>query len=311
MFIASTSQALRASGDSLRNRFTEEAPIAWKEAANALKDLELEVADSVHNRSTEGDLWHRRKIVVKVRDAMALYEMGDWDSGNHLTRGRVHAINKQGSFTLRREEDLPWAVGFMAPGRDKIIARSTDNAGQSYVSWPWRVGGTHVPELCGATGFHLADVSEVAAEGKTFARIAFSYDRPDEQIRTRDGWIDLDPNAAWSVARCDVRLESKNDAARLVLENAYAPGSDVVPLRSVVKIIHDNAVSEHTVEFTKYDRHVVPEADFTMAAYGIDMPIGMKPQPRRALPLVLALSIVFLAAGIVFLRRSRGAAAGG
>lgn len=271
---------------SVRDRFINEAPVAWSKAEQSTKNLQVEASVVETNLTEDFKSWTiRRRTIVKCNDGMILQEVTESppegaDMPANLPRptspqSRVDAIDDDHSFSLRKDGNAKWVVVSDGAVNDDLVVSAIERRGRILVLWPWSISNWSLAKLYASPGFHLDKVEEVLFGPDNFVKVSFTYapksDGDDNVIRS--GWVVLNPKAKWAVQSCEADLKYPNkDRARITIVNTYKVGNDVEPVRAKFSLVHPHKAGgmEETIDFVTYERKTIPSAEFTMAPYEID-----------------------------------------
>jgi len=252
-----------------REQFLAEWPKAYGEAEKINRDVDVEVNSTHENYTEDGSRWtEKQQMIVKSRGDMLMQQITRWPPEGNLPPSFVRpkaveigidALNDQCSFSLRRQEDAPWKIIFVRSANDVSTRRALEMQGRANIFSPWHSLATLYPRL----GFHLDSV-EAADEGDTkLVKVSFTFSpqKGDEFIAVRHGWMLLDPKRRWAIRRSQLHLESPSGEAATaedVIE--YRGADDTIPVRETSTLQHEgkNRGVKSTIEFTKYERRVVP-----------------------------------------------------
>jgi hypothetical protein len=270
----------------LRDRFVSEAPVAWSEAEQWSKNLQLEANVAETNLTEDFKSWTiRRRTTVKCRDGLILQEITESPpEGAALPanfprptspQSRVDAINDEHSFSLRKEGNAKWVVQSVGAVNDNLVVSSIQRRGRILVLWPWSISNWSLAKMYASPGFHLDKVEEVPFGQDTFVKVWFTYDPRsdgDENV-IRSGWVVLNPKAKWAVQSCEANLKYPNrDRARITIVNTYKVGNDVQPMQAKFSLVHPQKTGgvDETIDFVTYEQKIIPRAEFTMVPYATE-----------------------------------------
>jgi hypothetical protein len=297
----------------------EEATIAWSEAERMNRNVEIEVECIRNSRQGEYGWVDRQRIVVKSRGEMVLSELTESPpEGSNLPpsldpaeepESRVDAINNERSFSLRRNGDRPWVLNSVGEVDDSRMRTAIERRGGPFILWPWNMGDWSLPEMYRSRFFHVQKVERVHEADQALVRLSFMYSPGEtkENNFIRSGWVLLNPKRHWCIERCQARLEHPNgDSAQLSVANEYRGSDDSIPLRTRLTLAANAAQGiEKSIDFVKYERHLVPADQFTLAAYGIET--SLEGRVNWTPWSLLNVGVILLLVGIILYRRLKWA----
>ena len=143
--------------------------------------------------------------------------------------------------------------------------------------WPWSMGIFHLPDVCKNKGFVLKSVTEIREHDKSLVQIDFNYSSPldpqDRMSMLHGGQVVLDPQRSWSVVRGEVQYLPPPSTSKFSIVNEYLDQDDVAMRRAKIETEIPSGIHIYgKLTFDKYERRVVPEEEFTAAAYGLKLP---------------------------------------
>jgi len=175
---------------------------------------------------------------------------------------------------LRREGDKAWTVYYVAPRNDRATKGHIDRTAKSFILWPWQIGEWSVAKMYHDGGFRIGAVAAVEEDGEMFAKMSFTLKQSKDDILIREGWILFNPKRRWSIRRCEVVLQSASgEQATVTISNEYRGKDDAILRRATMVLEHIGKPRgvRQSVDFVKYARRIIPESEFTVAAYGLKM----------------------------------------
>jgi hypothetical protein len=305
---------------SWKERFPAEAPPAWEKYRKRAKRLQGSIERSIVRLAPEHKVVYRDHFEMKQRDGCALYlaqDLGDGDPPSEV--GHVLSINHNYGFELRRQtRAAPWVATNVATDlRNGMRFGSGSHPSDGVPYWancPTTLAMIPKGEAIDIKdpGFALGRVTRVTRNYGQAVKVEFSYRNADKpQIPSSiDGWVLYDPQHFWVVRECEAQYEwtsVKGSTASATVAYEYEETADGFPIPKRINKRVKNAAKGDESEF-RYEFGLkeadVPESDFTLSAFGLPEPGGV----RRPIPWYLwaaLLGVVCLSAAALLQWRAR------
>jgi len=297
------------------DRFAAEAQKAWESTAKLNENVLVRVDIRSTNR-VPGKEWNtNRTLTIKSRAPMLLVERLNAAVDGKPPSAAVYAVSSHRSFVLHRGDESAWSVSFVGPVDHSGTADHVELDGRTFINWPWQLGDYSLPQLYKSDRFSVVKFEDVPGTeqtepSRTFLKIFFEYHPIDKDvIRLREGWAILDPEMYWSIRQCEFRTVSPNGQSMVNKGSTEYLSEDAVPRVAHFSSENDNPSESATqeIEFLKYERVLIPEAEFELQSYGIDMKFEQGGRWRSLV--ILNIGIIAIIVAIVLYRRMRAAGA--
>ncbi len=166
-----------------------------------------------------------------------------------------------------------------------------------------------ITELQKWEGFSIQNVVPVQRDGHDLLKVSFMSTSP--YGLSYGGWFAVCPHCAWAVHEYEVRQHKPgvDDATKPMVGRGhveYWPADRDIPLVRRVELnwSRDNQVAQQfECNFTEFRHEVVPEEEFTLAAFGIPQPEPLVGVPPLAFWGLLLATIAFVCSVMLRLRR--------
>ncbi len=305
---------------SWRERFLAEAPLAWENYRTRAKRLQGTVERTTVRLDHERKVMSRSHFEIKQRDGCALWfaqDLGEGDPPSEV--GTVGGINRDYGFELRRQNAaVPWFVRHLVTDlHDGMKFEQGTHPSEAVPLWT----------TCATTfmmipkgkeidikdpGFALKRVTPVPRDDGQAVRVEFNYRNADKRgVPVVEGWVLYDPQHFWVIREYELELEwpsvqgSKVTAA---VNYVYKESADGFPIPKRVTTTTKSPTSGSHIESQRefeLKEADVAERDFTLSAFGLTEPGGLK-KPTRWYLWAAILGIVCLSGGALFYWRTRG-----
>jgi hypothetical protein len=210
------------------------------------------------------------------------------DAGN---RGSAKVITGAGAFRLTRKEvDSPWVLTHYSPDTpDPEWIKESDP--RIYVAKDTQAGlyfwGISLSELERTPGFTFTTAAREQRQGEELVRFHFTFRPPARtQIPFRSGWLLLDPARSWLIREYQfegpVEQKSRNHS---VFDYKQGPSGFPLVRRYFTHVDSladsDKPVStfELEIEYNLHEQESVPQAEFTLTAFGLPEPSRRREWP--------------------------------
>ncbi len=275
-------------------RLRVEAPKAWQSLEEFAANLEgVYVATTENKKAASGEVWpaQKRRVKFRINGKMAVIHETSDPAGGELVRG----LNSRYAFMLsRRSPAAAFTIDRFSQPTDKTYREFTDDSLARDVKAAWYVIARPLTVLLKEPGFVIRKVLPLEREGKTLLRVEYSYKpRPDENPRLAipSGWVLLDPDNHWCIE------ESEREVWYGKIAGTYSYGERVngfPVLRRYSLTLSDRqgSVTEITCEFERIAHRIIPEHEFTLAAFGLPGLEGEYSNTGRTWFLLLVLALV-------------------
>ena len=188
------------------------------------------------------------------------------------SRGEAYCINPTYSFSLSRDEpDKPYLLnGFATSGKDSVVATLRALAGD-YVDAPFMVDGFAISRLMAAPGFRFSRASPASEGGLELIKLEFDCPNPDRGSNPEPwiyaGSLIVAPAKAWRLQYAEYFVhQSLKRMFKVTID--YGESNGDVPLPKKVAVVEPSHLTR-TWEFDELSLAPTPEAEFTMAAFGL------------------------------------------
>ncbi len=302
--------SLRADkAETWKERFLTDAPRAWEEYRAFTDRLQGTVEVTIVNTgavSTHSRLEFKRNLHCKMALVQSLLP--------GQPRGELHAFNPLYGFALtRRTGDAPWVLGDLQMGVFK--SPFTDD---------WRVlrscivaSGVELSELVNLPIFRVLRAGAVQQDGRELCRIDFETQGQPPGGNDPRGTLWLDPQRCWTLRHCTLHRHHPGSVESTVDREVRATSAKYpIPVRCEEKthILYPqsgNKDGEWVDEFNLREVSPLPgDEEFTLSAFGLPEPMGVKPPERSRAWLWLLVAAAGLAAlAVLFAGLKRRAAA--
>jgi len=326
----STRFALAEAPGSLTDRFLTEAP--QKEAE--YRSLARRFQGSISTKFTVVDqkgkvkncIRSRKEIKQNEQCASFLYQSFDGEKAENddkRTAGGVYVVNPRYAFELKRgNSKLDWVLGQLDPrgdGTSFTAGEPTRDTTLSWVSMHFDVYGRVFSSLIHEPNFRVIGARPVIRNGRNFVQIDFECPHPIKKYTrpyfVQSGSLLLDPVHYWCMQEYDLKIKSidGNGTNHAVFE--FREGSNRLPTITRMVRTGKSPLGNSSEEIFEFDLHeaseLPPEKEFTLSAFGLPEPMGVKPLERSHTWFWLSAATVGLAGlAILFawLKRRREAA---
>jgi hypothetical protein len=312
------------SSTELKNRFLDEAPRQWENYRKHAKRLQGKIDWSKTVQQPGSRLRWETSYEIKQRDGFCLFTEQRRVTPSRDDRiGWLRVTNPRYGFELhQRATNKPWAVAQVHVGGSGALPfEPPQDMADHFATMACSMAtiSIHLPAvIIRAPGYSLEKVSPVVQHGKTLARAQFTY-RPEKPVPTalRGGWVLYDPERFWVIREYEARMEYArpgNAVAKGTLAGRYEyrDSAEGLPiLRRTVSRgrVPGEATDTESINVFDLREADVPEADFTLSAFGFPEPPGLgKRAPRWSLWAAGA-GVLFLALGVLLRLMSRRARA--
>ena len=172
------------------DRFLNDAPKAWAQAAEMNRNVEVVITELTRNRSQAFDWSSHRQLMVKaaggkvVQQIITLPLEGNFPAqiavDSNRGRSRVDAINEWCSFSLLRRGTAPWVLIAKGPvgGEtfvdNETIAADIDRLGRTWIAAPWSVDDWPLASMCQSPRFRATHADTVVEDGRSLVEVSFS-----------------------------------------------------------------------------------------------------------------------------------------
>lgn len=276
LFLIFCSPSVRADeSETLKQRFFAEAPRAWGEYRSYAGRLQ---GASERTITIEGKISSIRHLEYKSnpRCKMVLTQPL---FGEELV-GEVFVFNPQYAFSLKRKaKDAPWVLVELNVGTTRV-------GPDGWADFPASCLCIHAQlyelrELIRLPSFRVVRASAVQDAGRELCRIDF-------ESKQTDGVLLLDPNRSWTLHHSSVREKSANQPSVATQDfEVRDPAANYPILKRW--LLHKEitngpkpgkSVAQVVEEFDLKEPSTPPEDnEFTLAAFGLPEPLGVKPIP--------------------------------
>lgn len=141
---------------------------------------------------------------------------------------------------------------------------------------PFSIDHAKLTDLLSSKPFRITEVELTKARDRDLVKVAFEYDAPDfKGIRFRKGWVLLDPSESWAVQEYYQENDALKMGAKIIGWRvrklvSYASSRNGMPvLKQVRRLAGKKEVESDVTELLKFEHLIVPEAEFTLAAFGL------------------------------------------
>jgi hypothetical protein len=279
----------------LKERLLREAPKKWSEYQAFAKRLQgssqetrydIKGAEKVIRWDTkyefkqfgEWSLWHREEL--------AGLRSKNWVPG--FARG----VNSKYSFILQKKtKDAGWVLTELDmklhDGRPEATVKMQEEV-QEITCVLLAVEYQSLSAILKNPKFVLKDVSPVVSNGRDTVRVAFTADTPPppaSQATPRlDGWVLLDPSRCWIIQEGGFNLFYPGAIkGESTFHNEYREIREgfVIPVRSLWRFKYTelgaatSREEERATKFDYFEQDSIPEAEFSLTAFGLPEPVGI------------------------------------
>ena len=272
---------------SIADRFRNEGLPKWQEYLRFARSLQMSVSTE-ETGSVNGKPHHvTRKMVVKQSGVLSLTSTQESDGTTQ--RGSVTAKNSQYGFRLNRNSSTSgWLLKeLIAPaGIPDTWVKYPQRGKLPVTAWGYRLDPLlWLPDVVSTNEFIVSGVKSVGSPAGIRARVEFRYQPNDrDNNAARVGWMDLDPERYWLMCDYETRLISEQPGGNTLRAHfEYRPDHLNRPIvdRITLSAKTDPGVSpsedlEIVHECSATEQSSVPESEFTLSAFGLPEPNGVK-----------------------------------
>jgi hypothetical protein len=225
---------------------------------------------------------------------------------------QVMCVNSKYNFTLARgTPDRNFSITAFQDGppvsTDSPLISTEDLVEvyfEQFLKAPWVIDGRSLDRIINGRGFHLIGIESIGSTHAPLVQVRFSYQPTDmHEAPFTDAFVTLRPDANWSIRHYEYSL---NDG-RLIGDIDYGGTMEGIPTLSKVSLRAESAQHQpisHTIfEFERLVPSVVPEANFTLTAFGL--PELSESEPSRRWFLLLNVGVICLVVAVWIYRRAR------
>jgi hypothetical protein len=293
-----------------KKRFLDEAPPAWEEYRAFAQRLQ---GTRVTTVTKEGKVRSGEQFQIKHNAWCKLVlrqELGPERLG-----GEVFAFNPVYGFELKRKTgDAPWVLADLQMG--EYHSRIMDEY------WPRSTVCTlaaqfQLSEILQLPNFRVVAAGAVQRDGRELCRIDFES-KGKTELGTTDarGTLWLDPERCWTVCKCTLHQHHPGLAESTMNTEVIAtPAKYPIPIRYThnTEALYSQTGKRNSALVTEFDlKEVSPlpgDEEFTLSAFGLPEPVGVKPPQRpRAWLWLLAAAAGLAALAVLFAGLKRRAA---
>jgi hypothetical protein len=297
---------------SLKQRLYGEAPAGWRR----LREREQQVVGQVICQGWRTDAGQERERIKNASYEFArngnLVRLAVRDLDQPGGSTAVYVIGPRYSFQLSRATVAsPYVLTSLEIGPPRVTAEKFRGGTYFYrIIQAWReIWSIPLEELITDPGFKLEGISEIRDGGKPLVRVAFSFDSGKHSVKYRDAYLLLSPTANWALVRAEMD-ETTWRHETYANRNRYDERGEPILAEShrTNQYLQANAFEEFLCEFTRLDRKVVPESEFTLSAFGLPEPDWAEPvRPASRIHYwFIGAAVVLFAVALWLRRRARG-----
>ncbi|HZZ73165.1 MAG TPA: hypothetical protein VFE24_12995 [Pirellulales bacterium] len=320
-----------AADDALQTRFLAEAPKAWEQYLERIKNVNLEAHLTFRKRNIGGiaksdatlfyeiKLTDGRMLDVRLESKNDVYtnRPANHPQSESSQSGSVDCVTPGYAYSLRKEDSQAWRILRLLDRSDELkqfIER--DALGMS--RFALLVDSELAPALIADKDFTIDKAEMVPDKSRAVCRITFRRPRGTEMRGVVGGFVDFDCDHYWLILRYAVRdkdsLEDKIGKNTVSNENTFRDevNGERLPLlkRNVITYSYTDGRpldATTTGEFTKFELREVPATEFDMANFGVHTSLASSLSTFWRAVLYAANGIVFLAVAVWLYRRYQNA----
>jgi hypothetical protein len=277
-----------------KERFLAEAPPAWEKYRMRAKRFQGSI-ERIHTRlAPKREVMDRDRCEIKQRDSCALFLAENLGNGSPPDNsGLVMATNGLYGFELRRlNPTTSWLVANLDVDlSDGMTYRLGSPPSEGVVYWSTcPITFELIPYFSGVTiqdpEFVLKQLLPTHRKNEQLMMVEFDYRSPSDKpkIPSVKGWVLYDPQRFWVIQEYNAHVEwtsSKVEAStRVVYEYKEAADGFPIPKRVTRRFTPVKGVDRESRFEFNLEEADVPESDFTLSAFGLPEPSGVRwPRP--------------------------------
>lgn len=310
---------------SWKDRFLKEAPSEWEKYRARAKRFQGVIERTTVRLTPEKEVMNKDRCEIKQKDGCALFLVQALVSEKQPDeKGLGLCINNQYGFEIRRRTpNTQWvAVNLDVDLSDGMKFNLASPPTEAVVYWTdCPVDFNLIPYFSWSgikdPKFTVQQVTPISRSGRQGVKVEFAYRSPREKPNmpsVKKGYVLYDPQRFWIILEYNAQIEweSTNVKASTTVAYEYEETADGFPIakRIIRRFTPVKGVDrENHYEFNLKEADV-PESDFTLTAFGLPEPSGIK--RGRPFPWYLALAGIGTAClGVFFFLRSRAKRARG
>jgi hypothetical protein len=282
-------------GQSLRERFTTEAPKEWEEyekTAASFQGVATLIIDSGNGKPLKSSVHYKSNQHCRLMISHAGPEVPI----------KVFAFNPKYSFVLTRDkEDFPWIIEDLRKAQEGRLALVQEEIGaaigiNSILVYPhYRL----LSELVRQPTFAVRKVSSVRTDGHELVRVDFDNAHPLDTdpkkfFPVQNGSLVLDPARSWCIRSATLQSKYRGTDIRSTIVTEMDDLGTKYPLPK--KYVEQREMSAEGQDVKKSIKHIrefelqignalPPEEEFTLSAFGLSEPTGV--EWNRPIPVFL------------------------
>lgn len=304
-----------------KNRLLKESVPRAKQARNQMSRVQgyckwvVTVWDGAEKRKTVSYMqWNQRDNA-----ALTLWQKEKAPPGEKLS-GSVIGVNSRYRFRLERAgPDDPWIISSLEQkGAEETRAEGLKNPLSAYFRlevqlnhgfslYP-RAGSIDPgPTDLSQSEFILKKVGPVNEGNEELVKAEFEYKNPEKpNWPLKSGWIVYDPQNYWVIRNYQLRRQIGAADSVINAKLLYKRSNNGVPLLTT-EFVEDKTGDLRGTDEIEYrlEEGDVPESEFTLSAFGLPEPFGVRPTSTPWHLWGVAAGVVCIGAGAFLWRRYR------
>jgi hypothetical protein len=318
----------RAQGsEPLEERFFTEGPQKWEEYCSLVKRVQGTVLTTFTKRNAKGDILSRirtrKEIKQNERCALFLYQAFEGEKlavDDERTEGGCYVVNPQYAFELSRSDSKhEWILARLDPKGEGASFRDgpVRKIPLDWIAAHLDVYGQPLSSLIKNKDFKITKTARINRGSQILFQVHFEYPHfVSSKVYTypvQSGSLLLDPDHFWVLHEFEVQCKYSTGTGTVHEMFSFKEDTNGLPLPTrmhrTVKATVTEIVGD---ELFEYDLHnatkLPPDEEFTLSAFGLPEPMGVKlNQPPRTWLWLLAAAVATATLAILFswLKRRR------
>ncbi len=315
---------LAIGSDEFRKELLEAATPEWRHLRELFAGCEgnSETTETVSPLSAAGEPQITRKsCTFKLRNGLELVERSASEIISGSQRSAfdqdevVVCIGPSNSFVLKRRlGSKAWLIVSTGNKPTEGIRRSTEQYWAEYLLAPCSSGGVPFDELIAKAGFHIESLQSITLNDVELRKVRFTYTPTADEIKghslsqplwaLRSGTFTFCPRLHWALVASELVISTSEQTLGTESTKVYYDTSKdgvAVPLKVVRTTVSSNVNCESVARFDRIAFRQIPEAEFTLPAYGLPE-MAIVPHVNRTRLWIILLNVAFFCAfGIMLL----------
>jgi len=304
----------------LKQRFLREAPLKWEAYREYAMRLQgVKTVTTYDSTQTSGRFRERLVSQAKHRGpwSLSIFEESGDSLAQGVPAGLARVVNSRYGFVLTRKQPAdPWVLTELDTNisDNRSIEPSERKEAVLYTFCLHLVVERRlISDMIKDPEFKLGSLTTVLRDSREFVRVEFSHRPP----RSRDeapnltGWLLLDPGSYWVIKEGEFEAQYPASTGTITLVNQYVDNNQGIPI-PIQRVGYARysgfggmRVETSVSKCAFYEDANLPESEFTLSAFGLPEPDGLRPTPWYLWAGVAGAACVAVAFGLRWLARKR------